>query len=82
MGGWTMTSNALTAQQCLLRRAGIEPAMVTLVLTEQAGIGALTSRDHAGGAHNSAAITDAIPANLFDFAAAICSISMTMLDRP
>jgi len=52
------------------------------VLTEQAAIGALTNRDHACGAHNSAAITDAIPANLLDFAAAICSISMMMLDRP
>ena len=77
-----MTSKALTAQQCLLRRAGIEPAVVSLVLTEQAAIGALTNRDHACGTQNSAAITDATPANLFDFAAAICSISITMLDRP
>ncbi len=56
--------------------------MVTLVLKEQAAIDALTHRDHACGAHNSAAITDATPATFFDFAAAICSIGMTMLDRP
>ncbi len=82
MGGWTMTSNAPTAQQCLLRRAGIEPAMVTLALTEQPAVGASTNRDHACGAHNSAAFTDAIPANRFDLTATIYSISMTMLDRP
>ncbi len=82
MGVWTMTSNAPLTQQCLLRRAGIEPAVGALVLKEQAAIGALINRDHACAAHTSAAITDATANNIFDFTAAICSLSMTMLDRP
>jgi len=81
MGVWTMTSNTPLAQQCLLRRAGIEPATGALVLKEQAAINALINRDHACAAHTSAAITDATTNNVLDFAAPICSFNMTMLDR-